>query len=89
MPQLVRNNGHGGPFSAQILLLPPSHYGAVLNHTWNAGCHAPGVTLTLGYDGPVTALKLCPNMKPAEGLVGLVVVLDNGERIALHAVDAS
>ena len=94
MPRLVRadashnrwaswfGDGQGGPFSARLLLLPPSHYGAVLNHTWNAGCHAPGVTLTLGYDTPVTALKLCPSMKPTEGFVGLVVVLQNGERIA-------
>ena len=94
MPQLVRvhashcrwawwfGNGQGGLFSAQLLLLHPSHYDSVLNHTWNAGRHAPGVTLTLGFDAPVTTLRLCPNMKPAEGFVGLVVVLENGQRIA-------
>ena len=75
-------NGQGGPFSAQLLLMHPSQYGAVLNHTWNAGCHAAGVTLTLCYDAPVTVLKLCPSMKPAEGFVGLVVVLENAGRIA-------
>jgi hypothetical protein len=86
MPQLVRVHAShcrwftNGPFSAQLLL--PSHYDSVLNRTWNAGRHAPGVTLTLGFDAPVTALKLCPNMKPAEGFVGLVVVLGNGQRIA-------
>ena len=57
-----------------------------MSHTWNAGCHAPGVTLALGFDEPVTVLMLCPSMKPAEGVVGLVVVLENGERIAHRAL---
>ena len=96
MPQLIRaeashnqwswffGQGKDNPCSAARLLIRSSHYDA--SHTWNAGCHAPGVTLWLGFDIPVAMLMLCPNMDPAEGVVGLVVVLENTERIAHRAV---
>ncbi len=74
--------GQSGPCGANILRMLPSHYDSVLNHTWNSGRHAPGVTLTLTFDAPVTVLKLCPHMKPVEGFVGLIIVLENAERIA-------
>ena len=66
-------DGSGGPFNASLLLLQPSHYDADINHTWNSGRFAPDVMLRLTFDRPVTILKLCPSMKPAEGRVGLVI----------------
>jgi hypothetical protein len=41
--------------------------------TWNAGRFAPSVSLTLVFDKNVNILKLCPNMRPETGRVGLVV----------------
>ena len=66
---------YGSPFTAQLLLLPPSRFDAVLGRAWNAGRHAPGVALALEFDTPVTTLRLCPRMAPIEGVVGLVVVV--------------
>jgi hypothetical protein len=66
---------YGSPFTAQLLLLPPSRFDAVLGRAWNAGRHAPGVVLALEFDAPVTTLRLCPRMVPTEGMVGLVVVV--------------
>jgi hypothetical protein len=98
MPQLVYVNSshdrwswifgklHPGFWGAQRLLLQPGQYGAFFDRTWNSGRHAPGVTLTLGFDAPVNVLKLCPHMKPEEGLVGLIVVLEDSERIAHREV---
>ncbi len=70
--------GMGGPFSANLLLLPPSHYSSVICHTWNSGRHAPGVTLTLTFDAPVVVLRLCPHMIPETGFVGLVITTTPG-----------
>jgi hypothetical protein len=74
--------GQYGPCCANLLLIPPSQYDSVLNHTWNSGRHAPGVTLTLTFDAPMTVLRLCPRMNQADGFVGLIIVFENAERIA-------
>jgi hypothetical protein len=67
---------YGSPFTAQLLLLPPSRFDALqLGRAWNAGRHAPDVTLALEFDAPVTTLRMCPRMAPTEGVVGLVVVV--------------
>ena len=69
-------------------MLCPLFHDVVWNHTWKAGRRVPGVTLTVarGFDCPSTALKLCPNMNSAYGVVGLVVVVENAERIAHRAL---
>ena len=49
--------------------------------SWNSGRHAP-VSLTLTFDEPATVLGLCPDMKPENGHVALVVVtLENNMRV--------
>lgn len=53
-----------------------------LRPRWNAGRGAP-VTLRLELDAPAAVLELCPEMDPARGRVGLVLVdEDTGERVA-------
>jgi hypothetical protein len=73
---------YGSPFTAQLLLLPPWRVDLTGGRAWNAGRHAPDVTLWLEFDTPVTTLRLCPRMAPTEGVVGLVVVIEGAERIA-------
>ncbi len=41
--------------------------------TWNAGRHAPRVSLTVVFDEAVRQLRLRPNMNPESGHVGLVI----------------
>ena len=86
MPQLVHARAShtrwgsffsegSGPFGASILLCSQAERDAVITNTWNAGRCAPNVTLTVAFDAPVTSLRLCPNMKPKDGRVGLVVTV--------------
>jgi hypothetical protein len=76
---------HCSPFTAQLLLLPSWRVDLTGGRAWNAGRHAPGVTLWLEFDAPVTTLRLYPRMAPTEGVVGLVVVIEGAERIAHRA----
>jgi hypothetical protein len=80
---LFGKEGSGGPYSATTLLLPRSQN--LLNYTWNAGRHAPGVTLQLVFDTPITVLKLNPQMKPKEGIVGIVITTCS-QKIAHHTI---
>ena len=53
-----------------------------LEKRWNSGQHAP-VTLRLEFAAPVRAIEFCPDMKPSEGEVALVIVdADTGRRTA-------
>ena len=65
------------PFSALYL----AHPNPTLSPCWNAGRFAP-VTLDLAFSDSVRRIRICPEMVPESGTVGVVVVNERKERVA-------